>query len=81
VGGCRHCLVKFLIEMGCNLQARNVNGENFIDVLQLRRNKKLFEKLMEQDAIQIDHVSGEITVTSTNPSWRHFSLIALRMTL
>jgi len=68
VGGCRHCLVKYLIEMGCNLQARNINGENFIDVLQLRRNKKLFEKLIEQEAIQIDHVSGEITVTSTKPS-------------
>ncbi|CAF1590667.1 unnamed protein product, partial [Didymodactylos carnosus] len=27
VGGCRHCLVKFLIQMGCNLQARNVNGD------------------------------------------------------
>ena len=26
------------------------------------------EKLIEQEAIQIDHVSGEITVTSTNPS-------------
>lgn len=68
VRGCRLCLVKFLIEIGCNLQVRNINGENFLTALQLRRNKKLFEKLIEQEAIQIDHVCGEITVTSTNRS-------------
>ena len=68
VRGCRHCLVKSLIEMGCDLQVRNVNGENFLNVLQLRRNKKLFENLIEQEAIQIDHVCGGITVTSTNRS-------------
>ncbi|CAF2882298.1 unnamed protein product [Rotaria sp. Silwood2] len=63
VRGCRECLVEFLIEKGCDLQRRNLKGENLIDVLQLERNRQLLERLIERKVIQIDNVSGEIKVT------------------
>ncbi len=56
VRGCRHRLVEFFIEMGCDLQRRNSKGENFIDVLQLKRNRKLLENLLERETVQIDHI-------------------------
>ncbi|CAF1084872.1 unnamed protein product [Didymodactylos carnosus] len=68
VRGCRHRLVEFLIKMGCNLQIRNSNNQNFIDALQLKRNKKLLENLIQRETIQIDHVSGEMAVALANRS-------------
>jgi ankyrin repeat protein len=67
VRGCRHRLVEFFIEMGCDLQRRN-SGQNFIDVLQLKRNRKLLENLIEREIIQIDSVAGEMKITFTNRS-------------
>lgn len=68
VQGCRHRLVEFFIEMGCDLQRRNTKGENFIDALQLQRNRKLLENLIERETIQIDPVVGEVKVTFTKHS-------------
>ena len=45
VRGCRHRLVKFLIEMGCDFQRRNSKGENFLDVLRLQEKSTTDGKL------------------------------------
>ncbi|CAF1060255.1 unnamed protein product [Adineta steineri] len=68
VRGCRHRLIKFLIEIGCDLQRMNSKLENFIDALQLTRNRTLLEKLIEHETIQIDNISTEIQVILTNQS-------------
>jgi ankyrin repeat protein len=51
VGGCRHRIIEMLIKMGSNLERRNLQGQNFIETLQLKRNKKLYEKLLEHEII------------------------------
>lgn len=63
--GCRQRLIEYLLKIGCDTQRRNLNGENFIEALQLGRNRKLLEKLIEQETIQIDQDSGEIKVNSS----------------
>jgi hypothetical protein len=60
--GCRQRLVEYLLKIGCDGQRRNLTGQNFIDALQLRRNRKLLEKLIEQETIRIDPDSGEIKI-------------------
>ncbi|CAF4324433.1 unnamed protein product [Rotaria sp. Silwood2] len=60
--GCRHRIVEYLIEMGCDLERRNLQDKNFSDALQLEGNKNLMEKLIEHEIIQIDHESKEIKV-------------------
>jgi hypothetical protein len=60
VRGCRHRIIKFLITIGCDLQRRNVNGENFFDAIQLRRNRSLLEDLLKDEIIKIDGESGQI---------------------
>ena len=50
------------------LATRNLKNENFLDALQLRRNRKLLDALIERETIQIGRVSGEITLTLTNRS-------------
>ncbi|CAF3586517.1 unnamed protein product [Rotaria sp. Silwood1] len=64
VRGCREFLVEFLIEMECDMQRRNLKGENLIDALQLERNRQLLERLIEREVIQIDNISGEIISNS-----------------
>ncbi|CAF3813134.1 unnamed protein product [Rotaria sordida] len=66
VRGCRHRLVEFLIEMGCDLQRRNSKEESFTDALRLQRNRKLMENLIERETIRIDNASGEIKVIVAN---------------
>jgi hypothetical protein len=48
--------------MGCNLQRRNLNNENFIDTIQLTRNRNLLKDLLENEIIKIDDKSGQIQV-------------------
>jgi hypothetical protein len=52
VSGCRHRIIEFLINMGSDIQRRNFNGQNFLEILQLQRNKKLFQKLVEHEIIR-----------------------------
>ncbi|UJR13341.1 hypothetical protein I4U23_000359 [Adineta vaga] len=54
VFGCRHRIIEFLINIGSDLQRTNNNGQNFMDILKLQRNKKLLETLLDQEIIQID---------------------------
>jgi ankyrin repeat protein len=54
VYGCRHRIIEFLIKMGSDLERRNLNGQNFMETLQLQRNQKLFQKLIEHEIIKID---------------------------
>jgi hypothetical protein len=51
VSGCRHRIIEFLIKMGSDLQRRNYQGQNFTDILQLQRNKKLLRTLFEHEII------------------------------
>ncbi|CAF0897608.1 unnamed protein product [Adineta ricciae] len=51
VNGCRHRIIEFLINMGSDLQRKNNDGQNFLNALQLPRNKKLLEVLYEQEII------------------------------
>ena len=60
VRGRRHRLVEYLISMGCDLQRKNLEGENFLDTLQLARNRELLRKLIEHEIIQIDNNAGEV---------------------
>jgi len=60
VGGCRHRLVEYLITMGCDLQRKNLKGEDFTETLQLARNRELLKKLIEHEIIRIDNDSGEV---------------------
>ncbi|CAF1080283.1 unnamed protein product [Rotaria sordida] len=60
--GCRHRLVEYLIKIGCDLERRNLQNENFSDALQLTTNKNLLEKLIEHEIIQIDQKSKEIKI-------------------
>jgi ankyrin repeat protein len=62
VRGCRHRIIEFLIMMGCDLYRRNLNNENFIDAIQLRRNQSLLKNLLENEIIKIDDQSGQIQV-------------------
>ncbi len=62
VRGCRHRIIKFLITIGCDLHRRNLNNENFIDAIQLRRNQRLLKDLLENEIIKIDNKSGQIQV-------------------
>jgi hypothetical protein len=43
VNDCRHRIIK----MKSNLERRNFQGQNFMETLQLKRNRKLYEKLIE----------------------------------
>ncbi|CAF1061827.1 unnamed protein product [Didymodactylos carnosus] len=54
VRGCRHRLVEFLIKINSDLQRRNFNGQNFLDVIKLRRNRELLEKLNVEEFVNID---------------------------
>ncbi|CAF1102857.1 unnamed protein product [Rotaria sp. Silwood1] len=60
--GCRHRIVEYLIEMGCDVQRKNLQDETFSDALQLKGNRNLLEKLIEHEIIQIDHKSNKIKV-------------------
>ncbi|CAF4484387.1 unnamed protein product, partial [Rotaria sp. Silwood2] len=60
VGDSRHRTIESLLQMGCNLLTRNLNGENFIDAIQLERNRKLLKKLVERKVIKMDHASGTL---------------------
>ncbi|CAF3635622.1 unnamed protein product [Rotaria sp. Silwood1] len=54
VHGCRHRIINFLIKMGSNLQRTNYKEQNFIDVLQLQRNQKLLNRLIEHEIVIIN---------------------------
>jgi hypothetical protein len=51
VSGCRHRIIEYLIKMGSDVQRRNLQGQNFMDTLQLQRNKKLLKTLFEQEIL------------------------------
>jgi ankyrin repeat protein len=51
VSGLRHRIIESLIQMGSDLQRRNCQGQNFLDTLQLPRNKKLLQRLYEHEII------------------------------
>ena len=55
VRGCRHRIVEFLITMKPDFQRKNFNNENFFNVIHLKRNQQLLEKLNIQDIIEINH--------------------------
>lgn len=63
VRGCRHRLIEFLIESGCDWQRRNSKGENFIYAIQQNRNRKLLENLIERSIIEIDPTSETIRMS------------------
>ncbi|CAF3348847.1 unnamed protein product [Rotaria socialis] len=54
VYGCRHRIIQDLIKSGADLQRTNFKGQNFIDTLQLQKNRKLFKKLIEHEIISFD---------------------------
>jgi hypothetical protein len=64
VRGCRQRLIEYLLKIGCDGQRRNSHGENFLDALQLERNRNLLKKLIEQETIEIDDDSGEIKINA-----------------
>jgi hypothetical protein len=46
--------------MGCDIERRNFKGQHFLEVLQLQRNKKLFQNLTEHEIIKTEtDYSGE----------------------
>jgi hypothetical protein len=53
VSGLRHRIVESLIKMGSDLQRRNCQGQNFLDTLQLSRNKKLLQKIFEYEIVTL----------------------------
>ncbi|CAF0822020.1 unnamed protein product [Adineta steineri] len=54
VYGCRHRIIEHLIKMGSDLKRRNIQGQNFMAVLQLPRNRKLLKTLYEKEIIKND---------------------------
>ncbi len=48
--------------MKSDLQRRNLNNENFIAVIKLRRNQNLLKDLLKNEIIEIGHQSGELKV-------------------
>ena len=66
VRGCRHRIIKFLIMIGCDIQRRNLNNENFFDVIQLKRNQSLLKDLLGDEIIKINDESGEIQLNLHN---------------
>jgi ankyrin repeat protein len=61
VYGCRHRIIELLIKMGCDIERRNFKGQHFLEVLQLQRNKKLFQTLTEHEIIKTEtHYLGNI---------------------
>ena len=50
--GCRHRIIETLIKAGCDPKRINANGQTFRDALQLPRNRKLFETLIEHEIIE-----------------------------
>ncbi|CAF3438323.1 unnamed protein product [Rotaria socialis] len=63
VAGCRHKLVAFLIQMGCDVHRKNIHGEHFFQALQLRKNRTLLERLIEHEIIVKDDETGLFQVT------------------
>ena len=51
VNGCRHRIVEMLIQMGSNLERRNFQGQSFMETLQLKRNHKLHQQLIDHEII------------------------------
>lgn len=51
VNGCRHRLVEMLIQSGSNMERRNSQGQSFIETLQLKRNHKLHQQLIDHEII------------------------------
>ncbi|CAF1295423.1 unnamed protein product [Adineta ricciae] len=45
VRGCRQRIVQYLIQIGCDVQQRNHEGENFFDAIQTKNNQKLRKQL------------------------------------
>ncbi|UJR06912.1 hypothetical protein I4U23_011201 [Adineta vaga] len=66
VSGCRHRLIEFLIKMGSDLSRINSKNINFFNALQMTRNKKLLNKLIEHEIIQIDYISTEVKQVNHN---------------
>jgi len=64
--GCRHRFIEFLIKMGSDLSRTNSNNINFFAALQMTRNKKLLNKLIEHEIIQIDYISTEVKQVNSN---------------
>ncbi|CAF0821960.1 unnamed protein product [Adineta steineri] len=54
VYGCRHRIIEHLIKMGSDLERKNIQGQNFMAVLQLQRNRKLLKTLYEKEIIKND---------------------------
>ncbi|CAF1241576.1 unnamed protein product [Adineta ricciae] len=62
VRGCRHRLVEFLIQMGCNVHRKNTKGESFVDALKLPCNRTLMNKLIEHEILEIEDSLTSINV-------------------
>lgn len=54
VTGCRHRLVEVLLRHGANHRRVNIHQQDFSQVLQLSRNRKLLSRLIEHEIIRID---------------------------
>jgi len=54
VNGCRHRIIEVLIKTGCDIERRNFKGQNFLEILQLQRNERLFQNLTELEIIKTD---------------------------
>ncbi|CAF1057355.1 unnamed protein product [Adineta steineri] len=63
--GCRHRFIEYLIKMGCNTQRINYCGQSFFNVIELKQNQKLLNKLFEHEIILFDNLTGKIII-STN---------------
>ncbi|CAF1183270.1 unnamed protein product [Adineta steineri] len=66
VSGCRHRLIEFLIKVGSDLSCINSKNINFFNALQMTRNKKLLNKLIEHEIIQINYISTEVKQVNHN---------------
>ncbi|CAF0948673.1 unnamed protein product [Adineta steineri] len=51
ISGLRHRIIELLIKMGSNMERRNSQGLNFMDTLELPRNRSLSKKLVEFEII------------------------------
>ena len=53
VSGCRHRIIEFLIQIGCDLEKQNHNGEHFYHALKLKKNQKLLKNLIKHNIVEI----------------------------
>jgi hypothetical protein len=66
VSGCRHRIIEFLIQMGCDPYRRNFKGQNFLDTLQLQKNRRLLENLIKRKSIKDTQLNFSAFILNKN---------------